>query len=174
LYVGQSGSTGLVTVGIGPRDVEVPIVEELVEAVKVVEEDKEAPVVLEGLDPETEISTVVLIMLVEVVVTGVEGDGSRVEEIVEAVVANMIGGAKAPVTMIAASDRSFAPALTTPMLLFSMHWLLDAVMSKLTATHTLPAGPLFREVQAAIHPAKLDPLMATRLLPVSAVLQRMR
>jgi hypothetical protein len=78
------------------------------------------------------------------------------------------------VTAMAASDRSFAPAVTTPMVLLRVHWFLDAAISKVTATHILAVALELYASQAATHSAKVVPLALATSFPIRAVLQRMR
>jgi hypothetical protein len=161
LYVGQSGPMGLVMVGTGPLEVEVPVLEAEVEA--------EAELPPAGRDV-----VVAVVMLLEIVAVEDDGDATAVDLMVDTVLANTIWGPFIPATTMAASERSWPPAVTTPMVRLSLHWLLDADMSKVTATHTWVALPDPRALQAAIHSARLVPLVLVRSSPKSAVLQRTR
>jgi hypothetical protein len=101
LYVGQSGPLGLVTVGRGPREVDVLFVKLVAE--------------LGVLEP-------VMVMLSETVaVEEAISVDAAVELIVDTALENRIGGALAPMTIMAASDRSSPPLFTTPILVLSMH-----------------------------------------------------
>lgn len=125
--------------------------------------------------PVDEVVVVIIVVVVEVITAPVDASVELiVGPIVEAALANTIGGAFSPATTIAESDKSSAPALTAPMPFLSLHWLLIATVSKVTATQKLPAGPELYASQAAIHSAKLVPLTLKRSNPVRAVLQRIR
>jgi hypothetical protein len=96
------------------------------------------------------------------------------EPMVEGAVTNSIAGTFSPDIKIAESEFSSAPLLTGSMPLLSVHWFVETVVLKVTATQLTLLVSELNTSQASIHSARLVPPVLVISEPVSAVLQRIK